>query len=162
MLLRVVRSGAKLERGGGVRAAVLVLLCPAVIGLACRSSADRSPQSSAEPDELAHSLIAQVEGPRVRLVFLVSNAASDPVALTFPTGQEFDFSVFRNGRRLWSWSQDKMFTQAIHEVTLTSGETRRYETTWETGPVTAGVYRVSAQLTSASHPLEAHAEFELP
>ncbi|MGH7545369.1 MAG: BsuPI-related putative proteinase inhibitor [Gemmatimonadota bacterium] len=114
-------------------------------------------------DSLAASLIVQVRADDVRLVLQVTNATEWPIAVTFPTQQRFDFAVSRDGERLWVWSRDKVFGQAVAEDTLAPAETWRFEAQWVgVSSEEAGMYAAEARLASSSHPVRAAAEFPLP
>src|SRR5687768_5808471 len=44
----------------------------------------------------------------------VANPTTEPVTLTYSSGQQFDVLVYGQGGELvWQWSADKFFTQAI-------------------------------------------------
>ncbi|MBV9774512.1 MAG: hypothetical protein JO040_11215, partial [Gemmatimonadetes bacterium] len=79
---------------------------------------------------LVSSLQVQPTRDSVRFVLQVTNAGTQPMALDFSSGQSFDFVVQQDGRELWRWSGDRMFTQALRSETLAAGETRTFSATW--------------------------------
>lgn len=111
---------------------------------------------------LATTLQAESNGDSVRFSLRVTNATDAPLPLTFPTGQSFDFVVEREGREVWRWSEDMMFTQAIREETLAPGETRSYSATWEPPAGIGGRLTVRGFLTAQQERAEQRTELHLP
>jgi hypothetical protein len=59
-----------------------------------------------------------------RLSFKLVNPQSHGVGLQFNSGMTADLWLLSpDGTRLWGWSDEMMFTQALRDVTLASGET---------------------------------------
>ncbi len=57
----------------------------------------------------------------------LNNVSEQPVELTFNSGQTFEIEIFdESGVRVAYWSQDKMFTEAIHTITLQPGESKMF------------------------------------
>jgi hypothetical protein len=124
----------------GLRIPVLVLATLIVAGCAAlRGSA---------PGPLVPSLRAATAGDTVWMMLQVTNASERAVALRHRTGQAFDFEVAREGRRLWRWSDDQAFTQALWTDSLAPGETRMYEAAWAPGSIPPGAYRLTGRLTA--------------
>lgn len=98
----------------------------------------------------------------VHFVLQVTNTAEDTVTLTFPSGQSFDFVVLDEGREVWRWSADRMFTQAIRTEALAPGETRSYEAAWTPPAGLSGELVARARLTAREHRAEQQARFRLP
>ena len=77
-------------------------------------------------------------GDTVRLQMKVHNWNAEPVVLEFSTGQTYDFEVVDvEGNRLWRWSDDKVFTQALQQRSLGAGEEYVVQVEW-TAPVDLG------------------------
>ena len=52
----------------------------------------------------------------LKVTFRLQERASSALKLTFPTSQEYEVRLRdKDGKVLWSWSADKMFTQNLHE-----------------------------------------------
>lgn len=99
----------------------------------------------------------------VRLLLQVTNATQAPLTLRFSSGQSYDFTVSDGGTSVWSWSAERMFTQALRSETLAPGETRSYEETWRPPASLRGkLLSATARLTSTSHPVERTQTFRLP
>ncbi|MDR7483581.1 MAG: BsuPI-related putative proteinase inhibitor [Armatimonadota bacterium] len=74
---------------------------------------------------------AFARGEPVSIFLRVVNSAASPVAVTFPSSQQFDLIVRQRGALIWQWSHDKAFLQVIREVPLAPGETRTFSGTWD-------------------------------
>jgi hypothetical protein len=109
---------------------------------------------------LASTLQAEAFTDSVRFSLQVTNTSAGPVHLTFPSSQLFDFVVFQHGREVWRWSADRMFAQAIHEVTLAPGETRAFDAVW-TGAGRRGELEVHAVMMGRPYRLEQQTRFHL-
>lgn len=90
------------------------------------------------------ALDAEVGPDEVTFVVTVTNAGTEPVDLTFPTGQTVDVTVRRGGDVVWRWSDTRVFTQMTRSVTFDAGESRTYEASW-TDP-TPGEYDAEAEV----------------
>lgn len=60
------------------------------------------------------------------LSMIIHNPKPSPVTLSFSTGQVYDIHLKREGQVFWSWSQDKMFTQAFQDKTFEAGVVKQY------------------------------------
>lgn len=142
----------------------LVLL--ALVALACTPNPAPS-EGAAEGDgeggtpPLLASVQATTEGEEARFVLQVTNTTTSPIELAFSSGQTHDFVVLRDGREVWRWSGDRMFTQALRTETLAPGATLSFEESWKPGEV-SGELTLVGRLTSTSHPVEQRTEFRLP
>jgi hypothetical protein len=70
-------------------------------------------------------------GEPVQLRLEALNDTDEPVTLAFSSSQKYDFEVLWEDQLLWRWSADRVFAQMLTEETLTPGERRRYEATWD-------------------------------
>jgi hypothetical protein len=111
---------------------------------------------------LATSLRAEPQAGSVLFTLQVTNATEEPVELVFNSGQEFDFVVQRGETRVWRWSDEMMFTQAIQHLTLSPGETRTYTAAWSPEAETPGDFEVTGILTAQDHRVEQRTGFRLP
>jgi hypothetical protein len=97
----------------------------------------------------------------VTFTLRVTNPRAEPATLKFSSGQQYDFRVRgMDGSIQWSWSADKLFTAALTERTLASGETVTYTGTWDL-PI-RGTFLGEGRLTSSSHRAVAGAMFTVP
>jgi hypothetical protein len=111
---------------------------------------------------LTTSLQAAPTAQGVYFALQVTNASDQPLSLEFTSGQSFDFAVAREGRVVWRWSDDQMFTQALRSERLAPGETKRYEATWPQPAGASGSYTVVGTLTASNHRVEETTTFQLP
>lgn len=93
-----------------------------------------------------------IEGLRFRLVYerddpgriglVVKNVTASEKTLKFPTGKTHEIVLKRNGAKVWSSADGKMYTQAVQYVTLKAGESKTY---WTDLPgLAGGSYNVEA------------------
>jgi hypothetical protein len=84
----------------------------------------------------------------------VENKGSQPVTLTFPSGQRYDFVVMTLDRQIfWVWSHGKAFTLAFGTITLSPGQELEFEEEWaqtdnDGNPVRPGTYFVKGILST--------------
>src|SRR5690554_6916822 len=78
------------------RATWLVTLALAIAACAPAETGDPSP----EPDPILSSLQVYTTGNVVTFVLQVTNASAEPIELTFPTGQSYDFVVRRGNEEV--------------------------------------------------------------
>jgi hypothetical protein len=96
-------------------------------------------------------------GEPVRFTLTAINQDDRPRVLRFMTGQSFDITVTPVNQTeplvRWDWSHDRMFTQAIREVTIEPGHTMTFNAVWkqqnnEGSEMPRGDYLVQAKLVS--------------
>ena len=134
---------------------------PAIYLSVPRETQAENPQESADPKSF-RDLSATLTLPKyrfrvgesIRMELTVTNQGEVPVALSFPTGQQFDFQVVRDNRIVWSWSGDRAFTQSFTTRTLAPGKRLRFTTRWRQltslgGYVTPGIYTVRGIVTAS-------------
>lgn len=131
-----------------------------VLALGC---ATRGVERGDVSDPLVPTLQIRVERDTVVFDLHVTNASGEPVTLEFSSGQRYDFVVRSEPGReeVWRWSADRMFTQALDEVTIPPGETARFEGAWPSRG-RSGRYTAIGRVTSMNLPVEIAKEFELP
>lgn len=69
-------------------------------------------------------------GEPVRLTLAVTNPGPDPVTLTAPSSQLYDFAVLRDGTEVWRWSAGRMFLTVLTDLTIPAGDTRVFAEVW--------------------------------
>jgi len=78
-----------------------------------------------------YSLYGWISEP-VKIMIAIENHGEEDQTLTFPTSKTCDFIVQnRFGRKIYRWSDDKAFQQAIKYVTIPAGETWSQNLTWK-------------------------------
>lgn len=149
---------------------VVVLLATVVILGACNGGDgddDESPPTTGDPAagqvgvlvgdldqgsvEATAAPDPPVAGESVVWSFAVTNTSAEPLTLTFPSGQRADIVLSDEGEEVYRWSEGRVFTQAIEDVTVDAGETVTFdlESTLDIGP---GTYELTATLTSDPAP----------
>ncbi|HEV3049362.1 MAG TPA: BsuPI-related putative proteinase inhibitor [Longimicrobium sp.] len=148
------------------RPGILLLLAALLVAGACTRPLP-APASGTlpppAPPSLVSSLSVETEGDTVVLTLQVTNPYDAPVAVTFPSGQTYDFSVRdAGGRVLWTWSADRGFIQAVQTRTLAAGETWTFRERWTPPSGTRGALTAVARLASSSHAVEHTRTFTRP
>ncbi|KOA18189.1 intracellular proteinase inhibitor [Clostridium homopropionicum DSM 5847] len=75
-----------------------------------------------------------------RLKVQVKNQNEKPVTLTYTSGQRFDIKFYKDGKLVYTWSQDKLFIQEVTEKTIIQGESEVYEVNLKDLPLEKGTY----------------------
>lgn len=136
------------------------LLLALVLMAGCSTNAPAPEQRSEEP--LLTSLQVTMAAGQVSFTLQVTNVSSEPVELNFNSGQSADFVVTRGGERIWRWSDDQMFTQALRQEVLAPGDSRSYQAEWQPAAGLAGEFTARGMLTAREHRPEQAAQFSLP
>lgn len=95
----------------------------------------------------------------VNFVFTVENGGTNPVELEFRSGKVADIVVYEDETKVWRWSDDKMFTQALGTETLEPGQSFTHEVTWE--DPSPGEYVAEASLDATNVSLVERKPFEI-
>jgi hypothetical protein len=93
------------------------------------------------------------QGPEsAEIQFTVYNNTSAKMTLEFPSSQFFDYEVVdQAGNKVYRYSDNKAFLQAIQKITLTSGQTKVWRDNWDYKSsngkrVSAGSYTIKGTL----------------
>jgi hypothetical protein len=114
------------------------------------------------PPELGSSLNVRVLADTVVLEIHITNVASSPITLEFPSSQRYDFAVSTaEGESVWRWSAARSFAQVLGSEELQPGESRRYSETW-VGSGEGRDYVATGWVVSTSYPVELRTAFRLP
>ena len=84
----------------------------------------------------------------LELAIEIENCASHPVALSFGSGQSFDFSATREGEVVpfWRWASGRRFPPQLRALKLDSGSILRFEAQWPDAPV--GTWQIEGKVTA--------------
>lgn len=148
------------------RSGRLLLLAALALLPACTPPAapprDGMPSPSTFP-QLVSSLSVQTQGDTVLLALRITNPADAPVAVTFSSGQTYDFAVRdAAGREVWRWSADRAFTQAVQTRSMGASATWEFGERWVPPAGLRGELTAVGRLASSSHPVELTSVFRLP
>ncbi len=112
------------------------LLAAALFVSACAGSGEHTEPGMdlAEGDDVAASMEVKVSDASVRFILHVTNNGHEPVQLSFPTSQRYDFVVETpGGEEIWRWSDGMGFLQALSQETLAPGDSWEMEAVWDPG-----------------------------
>ena len=142
--------------------AVKWVLAAAVVGCSPSVPTPAMDAGAGSPPELGSSLNVRVVEDSVRMEIHVTNVTSSPIALEFSTTQRYDFEVSQpDGDRVWRWSEDVMFGQALGVEELGPGESRQWAAAWP-GEGREGDFVATARVVSSNYPVELRTGFRLP
>jgi hypothetical protein len=82
----------------------------------------------------------------------VENTGSEPLVLTFTSGQRADVVLSRDGVEVYRWSEGRIFTEAIETLTLGPGEVLPIVMNDHLPPLQSGDYDLVATITAAVGP----------
>lgn len=84
-------------------------------------------------------------GETVLLTFTVTNTTSQPLVLTFPTTQQFDWTVTNMHRNMvYQWMSDKRFAAVPTVVVVPAGQSTTFSSSWVIpGSLKSGIYRIA-------------------
>jgi hypothetical protein len=118
--------------------------------------------SRSEGAALSSRLDVKVAQQSVQFALHVTNQSHKHVELAFPNGQTHEFVVVDStGRERWRWSASRLFTQALQNKLLGSGETMQVGEQWSQ-PLPHGRYTVIATLNSTNYPVQERTDFVIP
>ena len=153
---------------------LIPLFLAGAVALACGSRSHSEAAATAAPAARSTPRAAPRASGEIRSAFAVSAAPSalhfalnvtNPgkkgIELTFPSGQEYEFSVHDSvGREVFRWGKGRMFTQSRQNTMLDGGETKRFEEHAST-TLPPGSYVAIATLRSSNYPVQERVAFEL-
>lgn len=96
-------------------------------------------------------------GEKVTFTITARNTSDEPRALTFASGQRFDFTAMpetgETKEPVWRWSEGKMFNMRFGDVTWKPGEEKTWTATWDgtdrnAAALPPGRYQINAELSS--------------
>jgi hypothetical protein len=137
--------------------------CLLLIGLLTGCGPHPAPEAEAESPLLTSVRATTFGRDSVHFTLQVTNTSDQPIELTYPSGQSFEFVVVpaQGGGELWRWSSDMMFTQALRTERLDPGETRTHTVPWSPPGEARGEFEVRASLTAMDVRAERAARFRL-
>ncbi|MBD3667021.1 MAG: hypothetical protein HUJ16_03620 [Kangiella sp.] len=92
----------------------------------------------------------------VEVFMTLTNQTSEPIELTFNSGQQFDIYLYDNNDQLVSqWSNGRMFTQAFQTITLHPGQKERFGDKLELkdlsgSPLDIGTYKIKIEVKTST------------
>jgi len=105
------------------------------------------------PVDLVTDLPTELPAGEVELRFDAVNVSDEPVALTFPSGQEGDAQLIdADGEIAYTWSAARSFVQSVQERTLEPGEELTVALDGDFTDVAPGTYTLELTLTVQDPP----------
>ena len=155
---------------------LISLLCAGAVALACGSLTRHDAPPAQKTSSVRHSAAKKpnVQSPRVNGNFAVkvephalhfalglTNEGKKHVELTFPSGQQYDFTVLDSvGREVYRWGAGRMFTQSVQNKMIESASTMQIDERAEM-TLPHGRYLAVATLRSSNFPMKDSSTFEL-
>jgi len=97
-------------------------------------------------------------GEEVRIQIRVENNGDKPANLTFPTSQRYDIIITKDGKDIWRWAYEKVFTMAITVLKMKPGEVLSFEERWrqrdnEGNDAGSGYYKINGVMKVKGRPI---------
>ncbi|WP_058308157.1 BsuPI-related putative proteinase inhibitor [Gracilibacillus massiliensis] len=101
-------------------------------------------------DNLEFNASAEQKQTSIEFSLELVNKNEQAVDIMFSSGQQYEIEVYQGETLIYQFSEGKMFTEALIEETLKSGEMKKWSETWEiTEALEAGDYQVEMSLLPA-------------
>jgi glycine/D-amino acid oxidase-like deaminating enzyme len=155
---------------------LITLLCAGAVALACgsftrndattakKASTVRTASKRTKADTVVKvngNFAVKIEPHALRFALNLTNEGKKHVELSFPNGQQYEFSVIDSaGREVYRWGQGRMFTQSVQNKLIDGGKTMNIDEVAET-TLPHGKYVAVATLRSSNFPMEQRSAFEL-
>ncbi len=121
------------------------------------------------PGELVVELKAFPSKDYCELTLIATNKREEPMELHFNSAQQHDFiAKDAQGRVVWRWGEDQMFTQALSQKTLAPGESYEIQEQWDykrigSARVEAGRYLITGMVMAEPGRVESEpVEIQVP
>ena len=95
-------------------------------------------------------------GQPIRITFEVFNHTPTPVRFDFTSSQRYDIVIEdQQGKEIWRWSADRMFTMALGQETLGPAKPRLTYKVEYTAKLVSGTHKITSLLTDANRQISA-------
>lgn len=90
-----------------------------------------------------------LRGETVDVTLVLQNEGATTREYHFSTAQRFDLLVEKGGRKVWQWSDDRLFAQVLSTLVIRPGDSRLFKAEWngkgpDGQPVPPGTYKLRA------------------
>jgi hypothetical protein len=117
--------------------------------------------SDAKTPDVNGNFAVNVEPHALRFALNLTNAGKRHVELSFPNGQQYDFTVLDSaGREVYRWGEGRMFTQSVQNKLIDGENTMHIDERAEM-TLPHGKYIAFATLRSSNFPMKQSSTFEL-
>lgn len=139
-----------------IRSRVLVILALAVAAAVTLGySTLRAGAGGWDPETVTLDLEVTVQE-TITMRMVLANRGPREAVLSFNTGQQHDFVVFRRSGTEWvtvyKWSHTMMFTQALTRLAIAPGQSHTFTETWQ--PEGPGEYRILGLVPERHRPIQ--------
>lgn len=94
-----------------------------ILLLAACGSTEMNESSGEGGEEMTNELTQQIKEENGDYFLVITNGTEEDVTLTFTSGQQFEYQLFDDaGETVYTYSMNKMFTQALSEQVVAAGE----------------------------------------
>lgn len=94
-----------------------------ILLLAACGSTEMNETSGEGGEEMTNELTQQIKEENGDYFLVITNGTEEDVTLTFTSGQQFEYQLFDDaGETVYTYSMNKMFTQALSEQVVAAGE----------------------------------------
>ncbi len=105
------------------------------------------------------------QGEPIQMNLKVTNLVRCDLPFAFPSAQQYDFVVSRDGRLVWNWAHGMAFPEVIVRKILAPGESMMFRAKWDQkdndkNPVATGKYEATGILTSITLPVPDRCEVD--
>lgn len=111
------------------------------------------------PPKVNGNFAVKIEPHALQFALNLTNEGRKHVELTFPDGQQYDFSIKDSaGREVYRWGSGRMFTQSVQNKLIDGASTMRIDERAEM-TLPRGTYVAVATLRSSNYPLRESSTF---
>jgi|GEM_PF-854924 len=106
--------------------------------------------------------VVYAAGQPINMELCVFNRTSEKTTLQFRNAQRFDFTIEDgDGKKVWRWSEGRMFAQMLGQETLGPGKTQlSYRQTYA-GKLAPGTYKLTGTVTASNRPMSGSVTVEM-
>jgi len=70
-------------------------------------------------------------GTTITVQYTVTNQSKEPIELTFPTSQQYNWTITdAEGNQVYDWQAGKAFAQVVTKLTIAAGDSDTFESSW--------------------------------
>lgn len=89
----------------------------------------------------------------VLITLTLQNTTRTPQAYSFASMQRFDVLIKQDGKKIWQWSEERLFAQVFTKLVIAPGDSRVFKVEWNQVDrhgkrVQPGVYSIQAGIVN--------------
>ncbi|MHB8071187.1 MAG: BsuPI-related putative proteinase inhibitor [Candidatus Cryosericum sp.] len=71
-------------------------------------------------------------GTKITVRYTITNQAKEPIELTFPTSQQYNWTITdAEGNQVYDWQAGKAFAQMVTKLSIAAGASDTFESSWD-------------------------------